>query len=246
MFRLGKSTFTASGRSGMPSGSNSLYSSFGAGAEASGLSALPNPTPSRTCNGVRPTQLAVRYPSSTAHVSRPARRRYHSVVGKSALTPMLSSALALALTSLPSSSATSAESLKNRGMSSASCVFCAPRDSTGCGTPRLSTDPHIPGRASPLPMPVPSEKPEIPRACATGSRSVTRESIRVHGGAVRPCATQNAHARSRWRGQRADWGELGVLRSIPAANMSRTRGLGSAADGCCWVAAFDGWLEMEN
>lgn len=159
----------------MSSGSNSSYSSSLVGGEASGTTALPSPTPSRTCTGARPVQPAVRYPSSTAHVSKPASRRYHSDVGTSAFAPILSSALAVVQTSRPSSSATSAESLKNRGMSSASCVFFAPaslRASSGAGIPRLSNDPPNPSDESPLPIPAPSENPETLQLCAIGARSI--------------------------------------------------------------------------
>lgn len=201
--QLGKSTLTASGRSGISSGSNSSYSSFAVSCEGSGITALPSPTPSRTCTGASPVQPAVRYPSRTAHVSKPANKRYHSDVGTSAFVTIFS-ALGVAPTSRPSSSATSAESLKNRGMSSASCVFFAPggpRVSSDSGIPRLSNDPPNPDDASPLPTPAPSEKPETIHPCATGARSIARWSLRVRADAVRPGGTQISHARCRWRAQ---------------------------------------------
>ena len=44
----------------------------------------PSPTPMSTCTGASCRHPALRYPSSTARVSRPASSMYHSRAGRSA------------------------------------------------------------------------------------------------------------------------------------------------------------------
>src|SRR5712671_2599521 len=196
--RLGNSTSTASESWGIPSGSNLTYLSsasvVGGGGAAAGE--LPTPTPNSTCTGARPVQPALRYPSSTARVSMPASRKYHWVVGTSAARLPLGR-ISSTPTSLPSSSATSAESRTKREMSSVNRVCPTPISipgparcvSSSCGIPCRSSVPPAPSDESPLPMPAPSLKPEIPPPCATGGRSFARLTPRGRAGTPRPGLT---------------------------------------------------------